>query len=84
MDAVVTAGGIPQPNEPLYTYSRGEAKALIDVAGKPMVQWVLDALGEAHTIERVVLIEFNVRRAGDLHLGRRGDELGMELGRQIG
>jgi GTP:adenosylcobinamide-phosphate guanylyltransferase len=56
MDAVVTAGGIPQPGEPLYEYSRGGAKALIDVAGKPMVQWVLDALGEAHTIERVVLI----------------------------
>ena len=56
MDAVVTAGGIPQPGEPLYSYSRGEAKALIDVAGKPMIQWVLDALGEAHTIERVVLI----------------------------
>lgn len=56
MDAVVTAGGIPQPGEPLYSYSRGEAKALIDIAGKPMIQWVLDALGEAHTIERVVLI----------------------------
>ena len=56
MDAVVTAGGIPQTDEPLYSYSRGEAKALIDIAGKPMVQWVLDALGEAHTIERVVLI----------------------------
>jgi GTP:adenosylcobinamide-phosphate guanylyltransferase len=56
MDAVVTAGGIPQTDEPLYSYSRGGAKALIDIAGKPMVQWVLDALGEAHTIERVVLI----------------------------
>jgi GTP:adenosylcobinamide-phosphate guanylyltransferase len=56
MDAVVTAGGIPQPDEPLYAYSRGESKALIDVAGKPMIQWVLDALGDAKTIERVVVI----------------------------
>ena len=56
MDAVVTAGGIPQPDEPLYSYSRGEAKAFIDIAGKPMIQWVLDALSEAHTIERVVVI----------------------------
>ena len=46
MDAVVLAGGIPQPNEPLYSYSHGEAKALIDMAGKPMIQWVLDALGD--------------------------------------
>ncbi len=56
MDAVVTAGGIPQPDEALYSYSKGESKALIDVAGKPMIQWVLDALGEAQTIDRVVLI----------------------------
>jgi GTP:adenosylcobinamide-phosphate guanylyltransferase len=56
MDAVLTAGGIPQTDEALYSYSRGGSKALIDVAGKPMIQWVLDALGEAHTIERVVLI----------------------------
>ncbi len=56
MDAVVTAGGIPQPNEPLYEYSKGDAKALIDVAGKPMIQWVLDALSEAKTIDRVVVI----------------------------
>jgi GTP:adenosylcobinamide-phosphate guanylyltransferase len=56
MDAVLTAGGIPQTDEPLYSYSKGEAKALIDIAGKPMIQWVLDALGEAHTIERVVII----------------------------
>lgn len=56
MDAVLLAGGIPQPNEPLYSYSNGEAKALIDVAGKPMIQWVLDALSDAKTIERVVVI----------------------------
>ncbi len=56
MDAIVFAGGIPQPDEPLYAYSGGEPKALIDVAGKPMVQWTLDALGEARTIDRVVVI----------------------------
>ena len=56
MDAVVLAGGIPQPNEPLYSYSHGEAKALIDMAGKPMIQWVLDALGASKSIEHVVVI----------------------------
>ncbi|HTP01897.1 MAG TPA: nucleotidyltransferase family protein [Anaerolineales bacterium] len=56
MDAVVLAGGIPRPDEPLYSYSNGEAKALIDVAGKPMVQWVLDALSSARSVERVILI----------------------------
>jgi CTP:molybdopterin cytidylyltransferase MocA len=56
MDAVIVAGGIPQPHEPLYKYSNGQSKALIDIAGKPMVQWVLDALGEAKTIDRVVVV----------------------------
>jgi GTP:adenosylcobinamide-phosphate guanylyltransferase len=56
MDAIVTAGGIPQPGEPLYEYTRGKSKALLDVAGKPMIQWVLDALDGAASIERVLII----------------------------
>jgi GTP:adenosylcobinamide-phosphate guanylyltransferase len=56
MDAIVTAGGIPQPGEPLYEYTQGKSKALLDVAGKPMIQWVLDAVCGATTIERVVII----------------------------
>jgi len=56
MDAIVTAGGIPQPEDPLYTYSNGDAKALVDVAGKPMVQWVLDALGGSKHVDNVILV----------------------------
>lgn len=56
MDAIVTAGGIPQPEDPLYTYSHGDSKALIDVAGKPMIQWVLDALSEAKLVDNVIII----------------------------
>ncbi len=56
MDAIVIAGGIPTPEEPLYAYTQGEAKALVDVAGKPMIQWVLDALGQAKMVENVIII----------------------------
>lgn len=56
MDAVVTAGGIPQPDELLYPYTLGTPKALVDICGKPMVQWVLDALGGSKKVENVVLI----------------------------
>lgn len=56
MDALVTAGGIPDPEDPLYEYTRGAPKALLDVAGKPLIQWVLDALTEAHLVERVAII----------------------------
>jgi GTP:adenosylcobinamide-phosphate guanylyltransferase len=61
MDAIVTAGGIPQPEDPLYTFSNGNAKALIDIAGKPMVQWVLDALGEAKNVDNVIVIGLSPR-----------------------
>ena len=56
MDAIVTAGGIPRPEDPLYTFSHGDSKALIDVAGKPMVQWVLDALGNAKQVDNVIIV----------------------------
>jgi GTP:adenosylcobinamide-phosphate guanylyltransferase len=56
MDAIVIAGGIPRPEDPLYTYSHGDSKALIDIAGKPMVQWVLDALGNAKKVDNVIII----------------------------
>lgn len=56
MDALVIAGGIPKPEEPLYEYTQGSAKALLDIAGKPMVQWVLDALGSAKNVDNVIII----------------------------
>jgi len=56
MDAIVTAGGVPLPEEPLYSATQGHPKALVDVAGKPMVQWVLDALTEARSIDNVVIV----------------------------
>ena len=56
MDAIITAGGIPRPEDQLYTYSHGDSKALIDVAGKPMIQWVLDALGNAKRVNNVIVV----------------------------
>lgn len=56
MDAIVTAGGIPLPQEPLYAETRGNSKALLEIAGKPMIQWVLDALGEAKRIDHVIVV----------------------------
>ncbi|MBI3159147.1 MAG: nucleotidyltransferase family protein [Chloroflexi bacterium] len=56
MDAIVTAGGIPMPDEPLYPYTQGASKALVDVAGRPMIQWSLDALSGAKKVENVIII----------------------------
>ncbi len=56
MYAIITAGGIPLPEDPLYPYTKGDSKAMLDMAGKPMVQWVLDAVCESKTIDNIVLI----------------------------
>ncbi len=56
MDAVVMAGGIPQPGDLLYEETQGKPKALLEIAGKPMTQWVLDALDQATGVERVILV----------------------------
>lgn len=56
IDVIITAGGIPTPEDSLYPFTGGRSKALIDVAGKPMIQWVLDAVGSVDFIEHVVII----------------------------
>ena len=56
MDAIITAGGIPLPEDPLYTYTQGHSKAMLDVAGKPMIQWVLDALCASQKVENIIIM----------------------------
>ena len=56
IDALVLAGGIPKEGEPLFPLTRGRSKALLPVAGKPMAQWVLDALGAARLVRRAVVV----------------------------
>ncbi|MFT7585001.1 MAG: GTP:adenosylcobinamide-phosphate guanylyltransferase [Cellvibrionaceae bacterium] len=56
MDAIVIAGGTPQPDDPLYAYSQGKPKALIDIAGRPMIVWVLDALNQAKTVDDLIVV----------------------------
>jgi hypothetical protein len=96
MDAIVTAGGIPLPEEPLYPETKGHNKALLDIAGKPMVQWVLDALSEAKTIENVIIVgmteksgmtckkplHFISNQGKMLDNMRAGAELSQQLGKQ--
>lgn len=56
MDVMIMAGGVPNEGEPLYEYTRGKPKALLELAGKPMAQWVLDALGDADKLDNIVAI----------------------------
>ncbi len=56
LDVIITAGGTPREGEPLFENCGGKPKALLDFAGKPMIQWVLDALSSSHYVKRVVII----------------------------
>ncbi|MEX0787636.1 MAG: NTP transferase domain-containing protein, partial [Anaerolineales bacterium] len=56
MHAVMVAGGTPTPDDPLYAYTGGRPKALLEVAGKPMAQWVMDALDAAESVDAIVVV----------------------------
>lgn len=56
MDAIILAGGVATPEDPLYKIAPNGLKSMIHIAGKPMVQWVLDAASGANLVDEVVLI----------------------------
>ena len=56
MDAIILAGGIPGQDDPLYLHAQGQPKALMDIAGMPMIQWVLNALNGASSIDHVLVV----------------------------
>lgn len=56
MDAILTAGGAPAPGQPLFEQTQGGYKALLDINGRSMIQWTLDALSGSACIDRVVVV----------------------------
>ena len=56
MNAYLAAGAVPGEKDPLYPFTRGGPKALLEIAGRPMAQWVLDALDEVSEIERIGIV----------------------------
>lgn len=70
IDAVVTAGGVPGPDEPLYPLTQGRPKTLLPLAGRPMVQYVLDALGGAESIRRVTVVGLTAEETAPLRCAK--------------
>jgi GTP:adenosylcobinamide-phosphate guanylyltransferase len=56
MHVLITAGGIPKPGEHLYEQTEGHPKALLDIHGKTMVQWVLDAVNGSKNIDEIFVV----------------------------
>lgn len=56
MECIVLAGGVPASRDGLAPYSAGMPKATIELAGRPMIAWVLDALLGSRHLDRVIVV----------------------------
>jgi hypothetical protein len=57
MDAIVyKPGGITPDSDPLFPHTKFGYKSLIQIKGKAMVQWVLDALSGVPQIDQVYVV----------------------------
>lgn len=70
MHCVVTAGGLPQPDEPLYALTQGKTKALLDMNGRTMLERVIDALQATQNIDEIIVVGL-------------GSDLGMTFQRPV-
>jgi molybdopterin-guanine dinucleotide biosynthesis protein A len=56
MDCVIIAGGVPGPEDPMYPFTQGKPKALLDMHGRAMLQRVVDAVQSSPYIEDVIVV----------------------------
>jgi hypothetical protein len=53
---ILLAGGVPKPGEGLYELTRGAPKALVPVAGRPLGQWVAEALTVSRAVTGIIVV----------------------------
>lgn len=56
MDALIVAGGLPEPEDEMYAYTQGQPKALIKMGERTMLERVVDALQGSSEVEEIVVI----------------------------
>lgn len=56
INAVIMAGDVLKPGDLLYDYAKGTSKGRIVIAGKPMLQWVIEALDESERIDSIIVV----------------------------
>ena len=55
-DCLVLAGGVPTSEDPLYRYTQGQPKAMIDMGGRPMIERVVNGLQASESVGEVVIV----------------------------
>ena len=66
MDVIVMAGGRMSPQDPLYAVTGLTNKALLPIAGRPMIQYVVDALAGATEVQQFVIVGLSPEKSPDL------------------
>ncbi len=68
------AGGRPGVGDTLWEETRGGQKAWIDLAGRPMICWVLDALAGSRHIDRIIVVGLDLPVEGADQVEFVGDQ----------
>jgi len=63
--AVIAAGCDPNEADPLHEYTQGGPKALIPIAGKPMIAYVADSLAGSQYVQDVFVVGLPSTRGPD-------------------
>jgi len=53
---VISAGWTPSEDDPLAEYTQGKTKAIIPIAGKPMITYVVDAIAGSRHVKHPVQV----------------------------
>ena len=56
MDVLLLAGGLMAPEDPLFDQGPDGHRSLIDIHGKPMAQWVIDALDGSDVVGDLYIV----------------------------
>ncbi len=56
MDAIILAGGIPSPDDSLHTLTQGKSKALLQINGRSLLDYVLEALLGSSSIDHILVV----------------------------
>ncbi len=70
MHSLIIAGGTVAADDPLYPYTEGKPKALIDMGGRTMLERVVGALQESAYVEDVLVVGISPEMAGGLSFAR--------------
>jgi CTP:molybdopterin cytidylyltransferase MocA len=66
MDVIIAAGGLMGPEDPLHAMTGVNNKALLPIAGKPMIQHVVNALAASPEVEQFVVVGLSPEESPDL------------------